>query len=89
MNECPKLDAAVFFMNRIKSRSLTSFEPQGIEPKVTPDGSKFYLDSFGEISYARYSNGAIVSIHANNVTTRTADGDYWFVSSGGLSSRVD
>lgn len=89
MNECLNLHTAAFYMSRIQSRSLESLEPKGIEPTVTPDGSKFYKDACGELIYAKYSTGAIVSLHPDRTTALTADGDYWFVNSFGLSTRVD
>jgi len=75
--------------DKIQRRSLATFEPHAIAPCVTADGSKFYTDANGDMLYAKYSSGAIVSFHHRYVTAHMPCGDYWFVSSAGLSFRID
>ncbi|MBX9947644.1 MAG: hypothetical protein K2Y39_00640 [Candidatus Obscuribacterales bacterium] len=89
MHDCLGFPLGEFFPVKIQRRSLSSFEPEGVAPCITPDGSKFYTDQNGEMVYAQYSSGAIISIQPTHVTTRTSNGDYWVVSSSGLSFRLD
>ncbi len=81
--------ASAYYFTNFQSRSLASLQPRTIKPFVTEDGSKLYYDCDGEIVYALYSTGAVVSIHPNNVAARTASGDYWMVGPNGNSFRVD
>lgn len=89
MHDCLGFPLRKLFPDQFKQRSLASSEPRGIAPSVAPDGSKFYTDQNGDMVYAQYSTGAIVSILPTQVTTRTSNGDYWVVSSAGLSFRLD
>jgi hypothetical protein len=88
-NDCLYSQLRELFPGKCRSRSLESFEPSDMTPFIAPDGSKFYTDISGDIMYAEYASGAIVSMQHSIVTARTACGDHWVVSSGGLSFRVD
>lgn len=89
MDEMLAFEASTLYYANSQSRSLASLEPQGIKPIVARDGSKFYCDSKGEIIFAMYSTGAIVSIRPESVSAMTANGDYWMVGANGQSFRVD
>jgi len=89
MDELLAFEASTHYYANAQSRSLGSLEPKGIKPIVASDGSKFYCDSKGEIIFAVYSTGAIVSIRPESVAARTANGDYWMVGANGQSFRVD
>lgn len=55
----------------------------------TPDGSKFLTDSNGDIIFANYASGAVVSIHARYSAVRTDAGDFWIINAGGRAFRLD
>jgi len=76
------------FTAAIQSRTIKPYSGLSA-PTRTPDGSLFYSDGNGEVAYAQYATGAIVSIHPNLTTTRTASGDYWIVNSAGCALRLD
>ena len=89
MDEILAFEASRLYYANFQSRSLASLEPQDIKPIIARDGSKFYCDSTGEIVFALYSTGAVVSIRPEAVSARIADGDYWMVGANGNSFRVD
>lgn len=89
MDEMLAFEASTHYYGNFKSRSLATLEPQGIKPIVAKDGSKFYCDGNGEIVFALYATGAVVSIRPESVSARTANGDYWMVGANGSSFRVD
>ena len=89
MNDALNFKPFDYYYGRVQSRSLASLQPHGVKPTVAEDGSKFYCDSDGEVVFAVYSTGAVVSILPDHVTALTAAGDYWLVGANGQSFRVD
>jgi hypothetical protein len=89
MNDMQAFAFSVNSIRAINSRTLTGMQPQTPADSTTPDGSKFFTDSSGEIIYAHYASGAIVSKQTKQVAVRTADGDYWLGNFAGMWFRVD
>jgi hypothetical protein len=89
MNEMPAFVSSLYSSRAVNSRTLTGMQPQYPADSTTPDGSRFFTDSCGDIIYAQYASGAIVSRQPNHVAVRTADGDYWLGNFEGLWFRVD
>lgn len=88
MNHMQSFAPGAFSFGPIGSRSLSALRPAAT-PSTTPDGSKFFTDSDGDIVYVQYSSGAIVSRHERHVSVRTADGDYWMGNFEGQWFRLD
>jgi len=89
MNDMPVFASSLYSPGAISSRTLTGMQPHSKVSSTTPDGSRFFTDACGDIIYAHYASGAIVSKQANHVAVRTADGDYWLGNFEGRWFRVD
>lgn len=89
MNHLQGFAASAYGLGSITCRSISS-ERVGAHAKITtPDGSNFYTDSDGDVIYAQYASGAIVSRKDKHVTVCTADGDYWMGNLKGDWFRLD
>ncbi len=89
MNDLLGFASSSFSFSAPVSRSLSGMQPQPAAPSVAPDGSKFFTDHNGDIVYAQYASGAIVSRQQKQVAVRTADGEYWLGDYQGRWFRVD
>lgn len=89
MNDMQAFAASVYSLNTISSRTLTGMQPIAQADSTTPDGSKFFANAEGDLVYAQYASGAIVSRQSKQVAVRTADGDYWLGNFAGQWFRVD
>jgi len=82
-------EVAAGALGAIGSRSLVSMQPFNKPASVTPDGSKFFTDTSGDIIFAQYASGAIFIKQSKGAAVRTADGDYWMGNSNSGWHRVD
>ena len=73
---------------QVLSHTITP-APSLASPQIAPDGSHFYSNSAGDLVFAEYSSGAVVSILKELTAVRTAGGDFWIVNSSGFSFRMD
>lgn len=89
MNHLQGFGSIAYGFGLIKSRSLSSMQPDSHANATTPDGSRFFSDSDGNVVYAQYASGAIVSRNENHVSVRTACGDYWLGNFEGQWFRLD
>lgn len=89
MNHLQGFAASAYGLGSIASRSIRSASLGEHAKTTTPDGSNFYTDSDGDVIYAQYASGAIVSRKEKHVTVCTADGDYWMGNLKGDWFRLD
>ncbi|MBA3992635.1 MAG: hypothetical protein C0469_03850 [Cyanobacteria bacterium DS2.3.42] len=89
MNDMQAFASGVYSFGTVSSRSLSGMQPDSATHSITPDGSKFFTDCDGDIIYAQYASGAIVSKQSKHIAVRTADGDYWMGNFEGRWFRVD
>ncbi len=89
MNDMQAFASCTYSFAAVSSRTLTGMRPNSAANSITPDGSKFFTNADGDIIYAQYASGAIVSRQSKHVAVCTADGDYWMGNFEGRWFRLD